>query len=205
MSKVTLPTPESNPGKAEWSDVFGNDAALREGVNSINNEQIAAEAGIVRSKLASDAKGLQGKWYEPKIIATEQTRESTSFGTLSTADEITGVTVPEGGLLVITYTAQVKSSVSGAGRIQAYVGSTAVGSESTTFETSFARVSTEPGALNKAAATPTVTTGRVLQSLQVGELAAGTYTVSIQYKATSGSITAKERSLRVHVLGTGAG
>jgi hypothetical protein len=51
MSKATLPTPESNAGKAEWSEVYANDAALRESVNSVANEQLAG--GIEDSKLKS--------------------------------------------------------------------------------------------------------------------------------------------------------
>jgi hypothetical protein len=35
----------------------------------------------------------------------------------------------------------------------------------------------------------------------LGFAAAGTYNISVQYKATSGSITAKERKLWVAVLG----
>lgn len=199
MTKVTLPR-TNQTGANEWSDVESNDNAIIEVVNgNIDNENIKASAGIVASKLAADAKPVT--WYTPKEVSTEQSRESTSFGTLSTADEITGVVVPTGGLLTVTYTAQVKSSVSGAGRIAVYVGSNAMGSESTTFETSFARVYTEPGGLNKGAGTATVTTGRALGSLQIGELAAGTYAVSVQYKATSGSVTAKERVLRVKVEG----
>jgi hypothetical protein len=52
MSKAELPIGEGNPGKAEWSEVFSQDKALREAVNSITNEQIAPGAAIAGSKLA---------------------------------------------------------------------------------------------------------------------------------------------------------
>lgn len=54
MTSVNLPTPENNSGKAEWSEVYDNDKALREVVNGgIDNANIAAEAGITDAKLAS--------------------------------------------------------------------------------------------------------------------------------------------------------
>ena len=52
MSKAVLPKGESEEGANEWADVFANDKALREAVNSIDNEQVASDAAISGSKLA---------------------------------------------------------------------------------------------------------------------------------------------------------
>jgi hypothetical protein len=71
MSKANLPTPENNPGKAEWAEIFANDKALREAVNSINNEQIASGAGIVGSKLASAA-GAEITGFKVGVIAPSE-------------------------------------------------------------------------------------------------------------------------------------
>src|SRR5690349_10367695 len=105
---VVLPTPESNSGSNDWSDVYSNDKALKEGVETLQAE-VAAATGFT--------------WHTPKVIATEESRESTSFGTLTTADEIKSVVLPENGLLVVGYSAIVKSSVSAAGRAAIFVGS----------------------------------------------------------------------------------
>lgn len=224
MTKVTLPR-TNQTGANEWSDVESNDNAIIEVVNgNIDNENIKASAGIVRSKLASDAKGVQGTWYEPKVIATEQTRESTSFGTLSTADEITGVVLPENGLILLGYTANMKSSVSGAGRAAIFVGSNQlktdlggtapaaqeIGSVGTAFHhifsTTYGLTTQETGVW-----TGDVTTGQALSyssgGASIGGLcaifaAAGTYAISVQFKASSGSVTAKERKLWAWVLGS---
>jgi hypothetical protein len=45
-----------------------------------------------------------------------------------------------------------------------------------------------------------LTTGQLLGFLQV-EIPGGTYTVSARYKASSGTVSAKERILRVEVIG----
>lgn len=185
-----------------FADSYENDVALKTVIEGqLDNANLSGSAGIKRSQLEAAARGVAGTWYTPKAIATEQTRESATFGKLTTADEIAEVVVPENGLLKITYTAQVKSSVSGAGRVAVFVGANQMGSEASLLETSFNRVATEPAGLSRALATATVTTGRVLQSLQIGELAAGTYAVSVQYRATSGSVTAKERNLKAEVRG----
>ena len=54
MSKATLPTPETNPGKAEWSEVYANDKALRDVINGqLDTENLKSGAGITDGQLAS--------------------------------------------------------------------------------------------------------------------------------------------------------
>lgn len=171
---------------------------------------------ITNTQLAAAAKPFD--WYTPKVIATEQTRENVAFGTLTTADEIASVVLPENGLIVVGYTAIVKSSVAGAGKVAIFVGANQlkvagstvpVVQEGSTVSTGFTTLFTCPkGIVESGGGTSFVTTGQALaeSSSTVGGLcyifaAAGTYAMSVQYKATSGSVTAKERKLWVGVMG----
>lgn len=165
------------------------------------------------------AAGTLGRWYTPSIVATEQERENVAFGTLTTADEVKSVVLPENGLMVIGYMAIVKSSVSEAGAAAIFLGATqlkAVGSttpvvqEVKTTGTSTTIVSSSPiGLVNSGNGSSYVTTGMSVSSINIATggglcfvfAAAGTYNVSVQYKATSGKVFAKERKLWVGVIG----
>lgn len=156
---------------------------------------------------------LQALQLQSKVIATEESRTNTAFGTLATPDEITEVVVPTNGLLLINYSALVKSSVAAAGRVAIFIGANQlkkVGAgvpvlqEGLTVGTNFVSIETTTVGLSSSEGTSYVTTGEAGLSAGfcvVRRLAAGTYAISIQYKATSGSITAKERSLQAAVLG----
>lgn len=213
MSKVTLPR-TNQIGTNEWADVESNDAALAEVINGkLDNENIAAGANIARSKLEGGAQGIAGQWYAPTIIATEQTRESTSFGTLSTADEITGVVLPSGGLIRIGYIANVKNSISNAGRVAIYLNSNQVGSILAESEVPWSLTA------NTFTNLSTVSDGRVIMALgsyggvigttggYLGGMlevfaGAGTYNVAVKFRSTSGSVTVKERKLWCEVHGS---
>lgn len=176
------------------------------------NELLNSENKLPNTSLT----GVIG-WYTPKVIATEQTRENVAFGTLTTPDEITSVVVPENGLMVIAYSAIVKSSAEEAGKIAIFIGANQLKSagstvpvavETATSGTAFATLSSSLVGLsvNVSKGTSFVTTGQTLTASSttgglcyVQRLAAGTYNVSVQYKATSGSVTAKERYLAVGV------
>lgn len=151
-----------------------------------------------------------GRWYAPKIITAEESRTSTEFGFLtSTEDKIEGVVVPTGGLLLLNFHAQVKSSVAAAGRVVPFIGSNnlfnpggSTNAEAKTEGTSFVTINSGPTALEKSStAAEEQTSGQVVGAALEIFVAAGTYTVSVKYAATSGSITAKNRRLYVRVLG----
>lgn len=211
MTKATLPR-VNQTGTNEWSDVEANDNALAEVVNGqLDNENIKAGAGITREKLAADAKGVVGTWCTPKVIATEESRTNTAFATLTTPDEITGVAVPENSSLFVEFSALVKTSIEGAGRVAIFLSGTQLknvsGSnyevELATVGATFKKVFTTPTGLSFGG-TEFVTTGEVGGQgwLLIHRLAAGTYTVSVQYRATSGSITAKTRTTKAAVFGS---
>lgn len=207
----TLETP------AIGSPNLTQDPKIKKAIEVLNG-LLNSENKIARTSLEASAKPVT--WYTPKIIATEESRTNTAFGTLTTADEITGVVVPENGKLVIDYSALVKSSVGGAGRAAIFIGSnqlkrpdttgTPVVSEASTASTVVGIIgSSSHGLENATAGTNFVTTGEASSELTtdargscvVRRLAAGTYAVSVQYRATSGSVTAKERLLQVEVHG----
>ncbi len=154
-------------------------------------------------------------------------RENAAFGTLTTPDEIKEVVVPTNALLLIGSSFGLKSSVSGAGRAAIFIGANqlkgaagganpVVQEVATTAAGSLQHVTTYPGGLSIqtfAIWGADVTTGQtlgdvaaaavpVLGGFAVIFVAAGTYNITLQFKATSGNVTAKERKLWACVLGS---
>lgn len=180
------------------------------GSEAVETAKIKNEA-VTNAKLANEAKPFD--WYTPKSIATEESRENAAFGTLTTKDEITGVVLPENGLIVVGFKGKFKSSVSNAGRAAIFIGANqlkvnAIASEVSTSTTEERRLlTTSEGGLVAATNSAFSTTGETTASASAGSglnyiyAAAGTYAISVQFKASSGTITAKERTLWVAVMG----
>lgn len=196
---------------------------MLEGLNNkLNSSNLLEGSGIANEaiKSAQISPGTVGRFYAPTIIATEQERESTSFGTLTTKDEVTNVVLPTNGLIVVYYLAVVKSSVSASGRAAIFLNENQlktvnsgswVGQETPTIGTAFATFSAGDAGLSAVGENPEAqpTTGA---GFGVGSAtsrgagcaifaAAGTYNISVRFKALSGKITAKERRLYVGVIG----
>jgi hypothetical protein len=139
------------------------------------------------------------------------------------ADAQTMFELPTDGLLLIGYKALWKSSVSGAGRAALFLdavqlkesqeGGAPISHETVSADvrTFYGHLTTGPEGLVGRAATADssdATTGQMLTPgvNQNGGLiavfaAAGTYDVSVQFSATSGSVTAKQRKLWAVALG----
>lgn len=166
------------------------------------------------------SKGNLGRWFTPVEIPTEQSRESASFGTLATADEVKSVTLGTGGLIVIAYRAIWKASVASAGRAAVFIGLNQLKAQisagapevqevETPASTALRTLGTSGAGLVTGvveATTFAAVSGQVLTPGGTGGLAyvfvnAGTYDISVQYRATSGKVTAKERALLVGVIG----
>lgn len=175
-----------------------------------------AEGSVGYANLRSDVieKVTTGVvWYTPKYIATEQTRESTSFGTMATADEIPNVEVPLRGIIGVGYTGLFKSSVSGAGRVTLFIGSNQIKAasgaaasppvfEASSSTTVWTTVESNTGLFATVATESFVTTGQSFSGFAyIFGLPAGKYNLSMQYRATSGNVTAKERTLSAMVFG----
>lgn len=201
------------------------DGTLTVGPGAIGTSKLAdsaattakiAEGAITRAKMAAGLGALT--WYTPKIIATEESRTNTAFGTLPTPDEVKEVVLPSNGLIVVNYRAWVKNSVSKAGSMALFIGanqlrnSAGIPAEvpmpggSTGGEwTSFGLLHTISEGLGYSPSEPSAdaTTGQVVSASGQCLIfaAAGTYNIAVKFKASSGSITAKNRKLWVATLG----
>jgi hypothetical protein len=175
--------------------------------------------------------------YGKSIIATQQTRENTVYGKLTTPDEVT-VVMPENGLIAVGFQATWESSVQSAGRAAIFIGTnqlkiSVVGQPEAQAAPSGTAgwndlVSSCGGLVSsriaESTSSPPATTGQVLGAGVFGEenfrttigatgppetagkfaggpcyifAAAGTYTISVQFKTTSGSVIVKNRKLWV--------
>lgn len=155
------------------------------------------------------------------IIATEESRTNVAYGTLTTPDRVSNIVLPTDGLLYIAFQAMWKESSSGAAKAAIFIGS-----DQLKIATAAAAPAVQETGLGvtannyiplasaglglaipssfSAAYTGHVTTGQVVGVNDTGRngwvtvfAAAGTYTISIQFKASTGSVTAKERKLWV--------
>lgn len=166
-----------------------------------HNELLTSE-----NKLDLSASGF--KWYPPKIIATEQTRENTNFGFLATEDKIENVVLNSNGLIVISYSALFRSSIANAGRMGIFLGNNQIlmdgialeGATNSTFSTAIRTANSIGGLVKESVAGVYPTTGYGTGRIEVFA-AAGTYTIGVKYKATSGSVSVSERKLWVRTEG----
>jgi hypothetical protein len=164
------------------------------------------------------------------IIATTESRSNVAYGTLTTPDQVSGLVLPTDGLIVVTYQATWQESVNGAARAAIFVGATQLKLADSTaaapvvqeaslacgtanidkpLSSHTAGLSGPIGAPNATVYSGDVTTGQLVGLTGAGGAsgavsvfaAAGTYTVSVQFKSTSGSVTAKNRKLWVWTIG----
>lgn len=157
------------------------------------------------------------------IITAEESRTNAAYGLLATPDRVQNITVPADGLLLIAYRALVKQSVLNAARVAIVVGANELKQPSgsgapVVYPNELGPYVNDYNWLLTAPPTPASSSGLVLiadegnssvggGSPLVGaqfiavEVAAGTYDVSVQFKASSGSVTAKERKLWVEARG----
>ena len=146
-------------------------------------------------------------------------------GAGGTADEVKEVVLAENGLLLVSAIATIKSSVSEKGRIALFLGSNQLKrdtgeaspivnegkSAGTAFRPFALGLSGFTDSLTSTAFSGHATTGQLLSTpitssvagggLAIIFAAAGTYNISIKYKSSEGSVTAKERKLWVATLG----
>lgn len=210
----TLPV-TGEPNSTADPKVLGSLKTLRDEINALLN----SENKILGSKIEKEGIGAEqlapaaklGRWYTPKIIPTEESRENAAFGTLTTADEIKNVVLPENGLMLIGYRARAKSSVTGQGSACIFLGNNQLksfigeSSERGIGGTTWKYLFTSPELTLQATPegeTADASTGQVAAFVLLPVFAAAaTYDVSVRWKAASGKVTAKERKLWVAVLG----
>jgi len=176
-------------------------------------------------------------------IATSQSTSSTSYTTLATPDQVSGIVMPTNGLIAVWYQAAWTESVSNTGRAALFLGGNQ--QKIAMFGGPVTVAASTGGALTVGDFAPLVSCGSGLVTLgggssysgdvttgqAVGELvqvgsggftqelagtntpvismgggpcyifaAAGTYTVSVQFKASSGNVTAQNRKLWVQAI-----
>jgi hypothetical protein len=192
-----LPFPES----ADAADVAGDMQALAE-----RSEAVLA-AGIRSS----------GK----SIISAEQAINSTTFALAGTPDRVEEIVLPNDGLIFVLYRALAKNDTGGAGGYAAIfldevqlktpaVSGAPVVSDVYIDDPDYSWLTTRPRGLHisdaTTAASDGVSTGLAVSDPTTGdaalcviEAAAGTYNVSVRFKAAASDkpITVKDRRLRV--------
>jgi hypothetical protein len=230
-----------NPNATEDVKVtnnFTNLAAWAAGqIDGTNLSALAAQSAGV-NQAAQTVKGVSN-------IATSQVLTSTTYATMTTPDQVTGIVLPTNGLIAVWYRATWQESVAGAALAAVFLGSNQVQvpvQGSTTPNTQAAATNGSNAGVNYplassfaglvsanlgSAYTGDVTTGQLMgignhtsvglgiayqdspatlaQLLPLGgpmyiEAAAGTYTVSVRFRSTSGSVTVANRLLRAQAI-----
>jgi hypothetical protein len=158
------------------------------------------------------------------IISGEESRSSSSFGLLSTSDQVLSIDVPTQGKLRISYLAAWKGDTDKATITAAiFIGSDQLLNGTVTTSSAQAKAvlnsSTVEGEPNKYASLrtsgdglssgstlggPTTfsgypTTGVIISPCEVF-VAAGTYSISVQFKASAGAVLVKDRRLWVEAI-----
>jgi len=213
MGQISLNIPQIGlPDTTEDVKVANNFTTLQNTINgnidSTNLSAATAQAAAVNQS-GQTVKGATN-------IATSQSTTSTTYTTLATPDQVTGVVLPTNGLLLVTYDATWQESIAGAARAAIFIGANQLRQASQTGPvvseaqiggannntklyttgvlTSFNAAANYPG---------DATTGQVIGQGGLPAFiyaAAGTYTVSVQFKASSGTVTALNRKLWVQAL-----
>lgn len=177
----------------------------------------------------NDSSGQKGRGKS--IITQTESRTNVAYGTLTTPDQVAGIVLPTDGIITVSFRAFWSSTVGSAGRAALFLNSTqlkipqanvaaATSQEAATGATANINnwlfsgttgLSGTDGTTFGAEGTDAVTTGLVIGGLNVSgagggghveiEAAAGTYAVSVQFRATSGTVTVGGRRLRVQAIG----
>jgi hypothetical protein len=212
MTDVDLPYTITVGQQRSASRVQANAERLRDALN-LDVDSAAAEAAGLSTATAV----RRGK----SIVATEQSTTSTSYTTLTTPDQVESVVLPADGLLVVRFMGMMKESVSAAASIALFIGSNQLKSVVTTggapavqedalggTADRYSLVTTNAHGIYVAQHSGSAYSGHVTTGQSVANgvtdtgrceifANAGTYTVSVRYKVSSGSVTAKERKLWV--------
>lgn len=146
------------------------------------------------------------------IIATEETRNSTAFGTMTTPDQVANVVLPSDGVILVSYYGHLRASIAGTAQFALFVGASqaddVLGNAQASLAASSATsyrpmVVAESGCVQGTGASASTGIGapRITATPAVIAAPAGTYTVSVQFKATSGTVTVRDRRLFVEAKG----
>jgi hypothetical protein len=193
---------------------------------SANNLSTAVAQQLGVTNVANTGRGKS-------IIAATESRTNVAYGTMTTPDQVTGIVLPTDGLIFIAFQGTWQNSVASAAGAAIFLGANEVKASTTGFAAPQTLINTGVGptgtgsdaslssfplgliSSNSTSYSGDVTTGQIVgiygtTHLAVAEggpcaifAAAGTYTVSVQFKASSGSVTVKNRKLWVWTQGFG--
>lgn len=161
------------------------------------------------------------------IIASAENTTSTTYTTLTTPDQVSNVVLPTDGLIYIWYTALWFDTVASAARAAIFIGANQLRAYSvggggpipqetvldTANRTALFNTGThglDSGDTPIANLAAPVTTGQILGGTRTLDVrsgacvvyaAAGTYDISVQFKTSSGTLTASNRKLWVEAKG----
>lgn len=217
--RVVTGTPNASAAMTDAFGVNGTPALPSSSVPLAVVNVPALDTAITDSQIDDRRYRTAGK----SIIATEESRTNTAYGLLTTPDSVRNVVLAEGGLLAVGFQGLWKSSVASAGLAAIFLNSVQVVAggavtndpqevDANSTANTYVNLMTHGGGLmdsNSGVANPShATTGMILGNGSAADVpnyggvcyifaAAGTYDVSVRFKATSGSVTAKERKLWV--------
>lgn len=189
---------------------------------STDEGRVYIDNGTGWDEVRSSTAKTRGK----SIISAEETRSTTSYGTLTTPDRVSGIVLPANGLIFVHYHAMAKNASGGTtGQYAIFLGANQlktkgssgatvpgvqegnINGSATTFYGLIGTngVGVQNGAQTGADYTGDVTTGQIvagLSNISGGPVAifaaAGTYDITIQFKAAaSNTISVKNRNLWV--------
>lgn len=199
--------------------IDGTIATADYGANSITSDKLAL---VAQQQLGLTSGSQVGRGYFTQAAAG--TRTNVAYGAVSNGpDAITGVVLPAGALIVVGYQAVWQATVAGgATRAAIFIGAnqlkTSFNSGITSPQVQEISLVAAPNQDNSlstysnglqaggtgGAYTGDVTTGQIIGTSDTGAggmvfifAAAGTYDVSVQFKSSSGTVTAKNRQLWV--------
>lgn len=185
---------------------------------TVTNDKIAT-ADLQKLGLSSSVV-RRGK----SIIPAEQTRTNATLGKLTTADEVANVVLPTEGLIFVAYQALWKCTDPIAASAAIFLNSTQLKETSSTAAYPLEDATTQGsntnvygplttcsvGLQNSIGASAPASDAVTGQILGIGSLSggpctifadAGTYTVSVQFAAVTGTVSVKERKLWVWTMG----
>lgn len=240
MTTLVLPVTLVAGANENVNDLNSNLNAITSWANgSVDNTNLA-NAGVTGDKIGTTLAQQLGITNAANtgrgktVTATTESRTNVAYGTMTTADQVTGIVLTTDGLIAIGYQATWQESVNGAASAAIFIGATQLQMATTNFTGPVVQAATlgcGAAAVDKALATTSAglfannglvqtsvyagdaTTGQLIGLNTSGSIgfaiggpvyvfaAAGTYTISVQFKSSSGSVTVKNRKLWVWSIG----
>lgn len=183
----------------------------------IDPADLPVQAGNIVEKI-EDRLAYAGAQGGRKFTDAEEARTNTAYGLLGTNDKVSGLVLPNANdLIVVVFAAEIKSSAAAAGKAAIFVGSqqlnasSLLGEVATSGTNNYRQINACGGGLvsdtvdlGATAVDPTSGGGGPLSLSRslgnsgwcvIGNMPAGTYDVSVQVKASSGSVSMAFRRL----------